>query len=89
MGGDRLIEYICVLGDTDIRNSPFSGPDLVLGSGGHPLVGQPIQRPELVLLTVQTPGRVARVRLAKGQILERGDAVLVDLDAGDWWGHLR
>lgn len=59
------------------RHVPDAFLDLILGSRHDSFVGQPVQRSLLVLVAVQSPGRVVRVAFSQGQVVEAGDAILI------------
>lgn len=68
--------------DPTSQNVPDPLLNLVLGSSHDPLVGEPVERAQLVVVAVQAPGRVVRIPLAQGQVVETRDAVLVELVGG-------
>ncbi len=68
---------------------PLSRLDFLLRRGRDPLIRQPVQEAQLVLLAVQAPGGAARVSLAEGEGVEVRYAVRVKLESRNGRRHHR
>lgn len=66
---------------------PCAGPDLVSGRGDDPLVGQPVERPQLIVVAAEAPGVEPWVVSAERKDVERRDAVLIEKEVGGWGSH--